>query len=75
MPATPADGSELTAGGLPGWFFDLDADADGQVSMAEFLADSDHSDERAEEFMALDQSGDGLLSATECQPTPAHPVS
>jgi len=53
------------------WFFDLDADADGQVSMAEYLADSDHSDERAERFLTLDKSGDGLLSAGECQPPPA----
>jgi len=62
---------ERLPAGLPMWFFDLDADADGQVSMAEYLADSDHSDERAERFLTLDKSGDGLLSAGECQPPPA----
>lgn len=63
----PLTVQERLPAGLPAWFYDLDADADGQVSMAEYLADSDHSDERAEQFLHLDRSGDGLLSAGECQ--------
>jgi len=62
---------ERLPAGLPVWFFELDADADGQVSMAEFLADSNHSDERVEEFTALDKSSDGLLSVAECRDGPA----
>jgi Ca2+-binding EF-hand superfamily protein len=62
----PLTVQERLPAGLPAWFVGLDTDADGQVSMAEYLADSDHSDERAEQFLALDRSGDGLLSAGEC---------
>jgi len=61
---------ERLPAGLPAWFYDLDADADGQLSMAEFLADSIRNDERAEEFMTLDTSSDGLLSANECLDPP-----
>ena len=49
--------------GLPGWFYELDTNRDGQVSMPEF--ESDWTPERFEEFDALDRNGDGLLTATE----------
>ncbi|TWT84838.1 EF hand [Planctomycetes bacterium CA13] len=54
-------GSE--AEGIPGWFYELDVDEDGQVSMMEFT--SEWSDERLQEFTSLDQNEDGLLTATE----------
>jgi Ca2+-binding EF-hand superfamily protein len=63
----PLTAQERLPTDLPAWFYELDADADGQISMAEFLVDSNYSDERAVEFMALDKSSDGLLSAAECK--------
>jgi Ca2+-binding EF-hand superfamily protein len=52
--------------GLPNWFFDQDSNGDGQVSMAEFLADSESLEEAAEKFQNYDTSGDGLVSPQEC---------
>lgn len=49
--------------GLPGWFFELDTDRDGQVAMVEFTAD--WSQEKLEEFELLDSNADGLLTAEE----------
>jgi subtilisin-like proprotein convertase family protein len=49
--------------GLPGWFYELDADRDGQVEMSEFAAE--WTDEKLQEFSMLDTNGDALLTAAE----------
>ena len=50
--------------GLPSWFARDDANADGQVSMAEYA--SAWSDAKVAEFLKYDQNGDGLITAKEC---------
>lgn len=52
-----------TSEGLPGWFYELDANEDGQVEMAEFA--QDWSDTTLLEFSRLDANEDGLLTAIE----------
>ncbi len=49
--------------GLPGWFFELDTNRDGQVAMAEFT--SEWTDEKSQEFALFDTNGDGLLTTSE----------
>ncbi len=49
--------------GLPGWFYELDENRDGQVAMAEFSID--WTSERLEEFQLLDTNSDGLLTSAE----------
>ena len=49
--------------GLPGWFFELDEDGDGQVAMHEFA--TEWSLAKREEFQNLDINSDGLLTDTE----------
>ncbi len=61
----PTPQEQLPAG-IPNWFFDHDADGDGQISMAEFVGDGEWSDADAERFLGLDANGDGLVSAEEC---------
>ena len=56
------EAGDLTEG-LPGWFYELDADNDGQVAMHEF--ETDWTIARHEQFAALDINGDGLLTASE----------
>jgi len=56
---------ERLPAGLPDWFLRKDADADGQVSMAEY-ARSGWSDSLAEEFMKYDLNGDGIVTPEEC---------
>ena len=51
------------AEGLPGWFYELDADQDGQIQMSEFA--SDWSEEKIEEFERYDLNQDGLVTAME----------
>jgi subtilisin-like proprotein convertase family protein/Ca2+-binding EF-hand superfamily protein len=51
------------ADGLPGWFFELDADRDGQVAMSEFA--TEWTNDKLEEFAALDINDDGFLAAAE----------
>ncbi|MEM6364916.1 MAG: proprotein convertase P-domain-containing protein [Planctomycetota bacterium] len=51
------------ADGLPSWFFELDTNADQQVSIAEFA--DEWSDQRIEEFASLDLNQDGLLTSSE----------
>ena len=48
---------------LPGWFYELDANRDQQVAMSEFA--TEWTDEKLNEFTALDSNNDGLLTATE----------
>lgn len=54
-------GDEST--GLPGWFFELDENRDGQIEMAEFT--TDWSEEKLQEFEGLDSNADGLLTSAE----------
>jgi subtilisin-like proprotein convertase family protein/Ca2+-binding EF-hand superfamily protein len=49
--------------GLPGWFFELDADRDGQVAMSEFS--TEWTREKQAEFRSLDLNSDGFLTARE----------
>jgi Ca2+-binding EF-hand superfamily protein len=49
--------------GLPGWFYELDANRDGQIAMTEFS--TDWTDEKLQEFALFDRNGDGLLTASE----------
>lgn len=49
--------------GLPGWFFELDEDRDGQLALAEFM--TEWTIARREEFQSYDINGDGLLEASE----------
>jgi Ca2+-binding EF-hand superfamily protein len=56
------EAGDLTEG-LPGWFYELDTNRDGQVAFAEFA--TEWTDEKAEEFALLDTNGDGLLTTSE----------
>lgn len=48
---------------LPGWFFELDENRDGQVAMSEFSIA--WTAEKIEEFESLDSNADGLLTSSE----------
>jgi hypothetical protein len=50
--------------GLPDFFLRNDADADGQISMAEYAAS--WSDRVAAEFAEYDLNGDGVITPEEC---------
>ncbi|MCC6125318.1 MAG: hypothetical protein IT426_10175 [Pirellulales bacterium] len=50
--------------GLPDWFARNDANADGQVSMAEFT--TSWSADKAKEFARCDLNGDGIVTPQEC---------
>ncbi len=54
---------ERLPAGLPRWFFTLDANGDGQITVAEFLADGGPS--RLQEFELYDRNGDGVLTPDE----------
>jgi subtilisin-like proprotein convertase family protein/Ca2+-binding EF-hand superfamily protein len=60
-PLQDAAGNE--AEGIPGWFYELDADRDRQVSMSEFA--TDWTDERMQQFASLDANSDGFLTSLE----------
>lgn len=49
--------------GIPGWFYELDSDRDGQVSMVEFT--DDWTDQKIDEFAMLDANEDGLITTNE----------
>ena len=49
--------------GLPGWFYERDANRDKQVELTEFA--SELTDARVAEFVALDTNRDGLLTPQE----------
>lgn len=51
------------ADGLPGWFFELDADRDGQVAMAEFT--TEWTESKLNQFASLDLNEDGFLTEME----------
>jgi len=48
---------------LPSWFFELDANQDQQISMAEFT--DEWSAEKLQEFAGFDRNGDGFLTEKE----------
>ena len=48
---------------LPGWFYELDANRDDQIAMAEFT--TEWSEEKIAEFASYDANQDGLLTASE----------
>lgn len=50
--------------GMPDWFVQKDADADGQVSMAEFA--TEWTDAKAAEFQKYDLNNDGIITPEEC---------
>jgi subtilisin-like proprotein convertase family protein len=56
------EAGDLTEG-LPGWFYELDADRDGQVAMHEFT--TTWTTDKRQEFAALDTNNDGLLTSPE----------
>lgn len=49
--------------GLPGWFYELDANHDKQIDLTEFAIEL--TDARVAEFLSLDANQDGLLAANE----------
>ena len=51
--------------GLPD-FFSRDADRDGQISMAEYGAGQQWSDELAATFVKYDRNNDGIITPAEC---------
>jgi hypothetical protein len=50
--------------GLPSWFARSDADADGQIMMAEYA--STWSDAKVSEFLKYDLNADGVITPQEC---------
>lgn len=52
--------------GLPDWFATTDADHDGQITMAEYGAGRQWSDQLAAEFDRWDLNHDGIVTPTEC---------
>ncbi len=56
------EAGDLTEG-LPGWFYELDANRDHQVAMAEFA--TEWTNEKLAEFEQLDANRDGLLTSLE----------
>jgi subtilisin-like proprotein convertase family protein len=57
-----SEAGDLTEG-LPGWFYELDADRDGQVAMHEFT--TSWTTDKRQEFASLDANEDGLLTSSE----------
>jgi len=55
---------ELLPSGLPDWFARYDANADGQVAMAEYS--TSWSDDEVRRFQGYDLNGDGLITPSEC---------
>ncbi|MGY8770306.1 MAG: proprotein convertase P-domain-containing protein [Pirellulales bacterium] len=49
--------------GVPGWFYELDENQDGQVAMSEFT--TEWTTEKIEEFASYDANQDGLLTELE----------
>ncbi|MCH5374431.1 MAG: EF-hand domain-containing protein, partial [Planctomycetes bacterium] len=49
---------------LPAWFVERDTDKDGQISMKEFA--SEWTDDKVDEFIALDTNNDGFIVSAEC---------
>lgn len=62
MSALQDEAGDLSEG-LPGWFYELDVDRDGQVDFSEFAPG--RRNEKRQEFASLDRNRDGLLTASE----------
>jgi len=58
--------TELLPAGLPDWFAQKDANADGQVAMAEFESPRSWTAAAVAEFTRLDLNNDGFITPTEC---------
>jgi subtilisin-like proprotein convertase family protein len=52
-----------TSEAIPGWFYELDANRNGQIEMPEFT--DEWTDEKAAEFASYDNNNDGILTSTE----------
>jgi subtilisin-like proprotein convertase family protein/Ca2+-binding EF-hand superfamily protein len=50
--------------GLPGWFYELDANRDQQIDLPEFTAEG-LTDAKVDQFVAMDTNQDGLLAPLE----------
>jgi subtilisin-like proprotein convertase family protein len=48
---------------IPGWFYELDANRNGQIEMLEFT--DEWTDEKAAEFASYDNNNDGILTSAE----------
>ena len=57
------DEAQSVAEGLPAWFYEADANRDGQVAVSEFT--DEWTDEKFAQFKQLDADGDGLLTTAE----------
>jgi subtilisin-like proprotein convertase family protein/Ca2+-binding EF-hand superfamily protein len=53
---------EMTEG-IPGWFFELDSNQDGQIAMSEFM--TEWNEEKMAEFESFDLNQDALLTMNE----------
>ncbi len=62
MTALQEEAGDLTEG-LPGWFYELDANRDGQVTMNEFA--TEWTNAKHQEFALLDTNDDGFLTSLE----------
>ena len=49
--------------GVPGWFYELDANRDGQIALREFAKEL--TTDRLDEFESFDINSDGLLTVSE----------
>jgi Ca2+-binding EF-hand superfamily protein len=65
-----AGSGDASGGGLPRWFYDLDTDHDGQISLAEWRK----AGRSLEEFQRYDLNGDGLITAEEVRRARQNPV-
>ena len=61
--------TELLPAGLPDWFAQKDANADGQVAMAEYESPRSWTAAAVAEFMRFDLNNDGFITPTECLST------
>ena len=58
----PIQKKSVMTEGVPGWFFELDANDDGQIAMSEF---TEWTDEKMAEFKSFDMNEDALLTINE----------
>jgi Ca2+-binding EF-hand superfamily protein len=61
--------TELLPPGLPDWFAQKDANADGQVAMAEYESPRSWTAAAVAEFTRFDLNNDGFITPTECLST------
>ncbi len=51
--------------GTPDWFFDMDKNEDGQLSLLEYLSNRGQTEDNADEFRYLDKNNDGVATIKE----------